>query len=247
MNPRPRPSNRADLRAQVLLARSIKRVRELRKNGELPITLRGRRFTQHGLTVIAKCVAFHYADGRTKISEVVCRRLRWNQPNGWPKDRACREVLRKLDGIRVLTLPPARTHPNNSSSSKDRSTAKDLVTDTDRVILVMPEKIEFELAKGAPTEALWNALIEKYHYLGHRVQVGRCLKYLIWGDGTLVGAICYSSPAWKLGSRDKLLSRIGLGVSSARDIVINNSRFCILPRVRFHTLPPEFSRPRREK
>jgi len=48
----------------------------------------------------------------------------------------------------------------------------------------MPARIELQLVKGSPSEQLWNALIEKHHYLGYRVHVGRCLKYIIRGDGS---------------------------------------------------------------
>jgi hypothetical protein len=96
----------------------------------------------------------------------------------------------------------------------------------------MPKTLTLEWAKGNSAENLWNALVEKYHYLGHKIQVGRCLKYLIWGDGELLGAISFSSPAWKLAARDELLRQMGISQRAGHDFVINNSRFLILPQVR---------------
>lgn len=179
-----------------------------------------------------RCAAEHYGKGRTRISEVVCIRLGWRQPNGWLKDRACRDVLRRLENLHLLKLPPRLASPQNRKLPPDDRKRKELLRDILTPVLAMPQEIELEFAKGNAAECLWNALIEKYHYLGHRVQVGRCLKYLIRGDGKLIGAISFSSPAWKLGVRDELLKQIGLGSPRSRDIVINNSRFCILPKVR---------------
>jgi hypothetical protein len=194
--------------------------------------LRGRRFTYRGLRTIMRCVAEHYSEGRTRISEVVCIRLGWRQPNGWLKDRACRDVLRRLENLRLLRLPPRLTTPQNGKLAAKDVKRNELLRDIVTPVVAMPQKIELEFAKGNAAEYLWNTLIDKHHYLGHRVQVGRCLKYLIRGDGKLIGAISFSSPAWKIAVRDKILKQIGLSSSSFRDVVINNSRFCILPEVR---------------
>jgi hypothetical protein len=163
---------------------------------------------------------------------VVCARLGWRQPNGWPKDRACRDVLRRLEKLRLVKLPPRLTTPTNKRAAAGAVRNKKLLRGVLSPIDSMPKTIDLELAKGNAAEVLWNALVDKHHYLGHRVQVGRCLKYLIRGDGQLVGAISFSSPAWKLSGRDNLLHRLGLGGSAARDLVVNNSRFLILPTVR---------------
>jgi Domain of unknown function (DUF4338) len=179
-----------------------------------------------------RCAAEHYSEGRTRISEVVCIRLGWRQPNGWLKDRACRDVLRRLDRLHLLRLPSPLASPQNRKLPANDPKRKELLRDIGTPVFAMPHKIELEFAKGNPAECLWNALVEKHHYLGHRVQVGRCLKYLIRGDGKLIGAISFSSPAWKLGVRDELLKQIDLSSPRLRDIVINNSRFCILPKVR---------------
>jgi hypothetical protein len=210
----------------------IKRLSALNREGRLPLVLRGRRFTNRGLRTIMRCVAEHYGEGRTRISEVVCVRLAWRQPNGWLKDRACRDVLRRLEDLRILRLPPRLAKPTNSKSSGNDPSCTKLLHGLVAPLLVMPETIELEFAKGNDAERLWNALIETHHYLGHRIQVGRCLKYLVRGDNKLIGAISFSSPAWKLATRDKLMELMGISGPSTRDLVINNGRFCILPEVR---------------
>lgn len=209
----------------------IERLNAMRRRGQLPLTLRGRRFTYRGLRTIIRCVAEHYREGRTRISEVVCAKLGWRQPNGWPKDRACRDVLRLLETMHILTLPP-RLVRNVQAQFPKRPTRQPLLPKPDAPMQTMPTAIELELAKGNTAEKVWNTLINTHHYLGHRVQVGRCLKYLIRGDGQLIGAISFSSPAWKVAIRDKVLSEIGITGRDIRDVVINNSRFCILPHIR---------------
>ena len=210
----------------------IKRLNALRRRDRLPLVLRGRRFTYRGLRTTMRCVAEHYSEGRTRISQVVCQRLSWRQPNGWLKDRACRDILRRLDELHIVKLPPRLTTPKQEKMCPNSSGYARLSPEIVAPMLAMPKTIELEFAKGNAAERVWNALIETHHYLGHRVQVGRCLKYLVRGDGNLLGAISFSSPAWRLAVRDELLERMGIEGPSARDLVINNSRFCILPQVR---------------
>lgn len=193
--------------------------------------LRGRRFTYRGLRTIIRSVGDNFDSGRTRISEIVCRKLGWRQPNGWLKDRACRDVLRELEKLHIIKLPPRLSA---KSISNTRGGAKEIQSAVDgmRAVGSMPQRVELELAKGNASEKLWNALVHKHHYLGHKVQVGRCLKYLVRGDGELLGAISFSSPAWTLTVRDQLLRKLGIGKAKLRDFVINNSRFLILPNVR---------------
>jgi hypothetical protein len=208
-----------------------KRLSRLNEQGNLPLMLRGRQFTYRGLRTIMRCVVEQYDEGRTRISEVVCSRIGWRQPNGWLKDRACRDALRRLEQLRLIKLPPKFVNNRRKDITRG-SRGKLKLLPTIKKVVVMPETITLEWAKGNSTESLWNALVEKYHYLGHKIQVGRCLKYLIRGDGELLGAISFSSPAWKLAPRDELMRQMGISERASHDLVINNSRFLILPQVR---------------
>lgn len=209
---------------------SVETLDQLFEAGQLR-TLRGRRFTYRGFRRMQTIVEAHQSEGRTKISERICRALSWRQPNGWLKDRACRDVLRRLEALGVLRLPKKLTMPSKEADKRPRKVVK-LPVGVDDVVSKMPTNLELLFAKGNDLEPIWNALVSKYHYLGHRIQVGRCLKYLIKGDDRLLGAISFSSPAWKLSTRDSLLKVLGLSERDAADLVINNSRFLILPSVR---------------
>lgn len=92
------------------------------------------------------------------------------------------------------------------------------------------------MAKGNNEERIWNFLVEKHHYLGHKVIVGRCLKYLVVANNVILGAIAYSSPAWHLGTRNQLLQKIGFEPDDIMNKVINNSRFLILPTIKVQNL-----------
>lgn len=196
-----------------------------------PITLRGRRFTASSIGAVKSCVKKYYVYGRTRISREVCKRLNWKQPNGWLKDRACRDALIQLDNLGVIKLPaPKVKRNNNTSNNKTEPDFGKYVVASD--VSQIPEIIEFVLAKSNKEEQIWNYLVAKYHYLGHKVVVGRCLKYLFISNNVILGGIAFSSPAWKLGTRNQILQKIGFTQDDIMNKVVNNSRFLILPTVK---------------
>ncbi len=204
-------------------------------NSIAPVKLRGRWFLEDDLKVIRRVVSKYKDKGRTEISRVVCVQLDWRQPNGWLKDRACREVLARLERMGIVSLPPRLVNTIEGS----RGSYVNAVSHLDKCHLatsatVISEKVRLEFSKGNEAEKIWNELIERFHYLGWRPAVGRCIKYLVKSGETIIGAISFSSPAWRILARDRLLEQIGL--VSSHDYVINNSRFLLLPVVQVPNL-----------
>jgi hypothetical protein len=59
--------------------------------------------------------------------------------------------------------------------------------------------------RRTPEEALFNALLEQYHYLGYERPVGEHLKYLVKARGQVIACLAWSSAPRHLGSRDRFL------------------------------------------
>ncbi|WP_081752637.1 Druantia anti-phage system protein DruA [Kallotenue papyrolyticum] len=210
-----------------------------RRKQELPdaIIIRGRSFNKHELRIIQRLVRKHFDQGRTFISKRVCETLNWRQPNGWLKDRACRDVLRQLEELNIVVLPDSKvkTHRSDPNFARQTYSKPTIISELPTPIIEYPTTLSLQLAKGNSAEQVWNRVVDTHHYLGHKVVVGRCLKYLIKADGELVAAICFSSSAWHLAARNKLLTKF-IKEEEIRDLVINNSRFMILPHVRVPNL-----------
>jgi hypothetical protein len=204
----------------------------MKVTGPVSLSIRGRSFSKTELNIIKKCVVRHYKKGRTHISRKICEELNWKQPNGWLKDRACRDVLLKLHKIKLIKLPKSKIKRRSKSNDKPAP-----IVPLNYSIDKMPEVIDLIFAKGNGEELLWNNLVNQYHYLGHKVIVGRCIKYLIYGDNKLIGAISFSSPANRLAVRDQLLATcLGFSLNETKTYVINNTRFLILPNVKVKNL-----------
>lgn len=209
----------------------------LSRKGELPIKLRGKYFGLRELRVIHQCLSKHFERGRTYISKEICKELEWRQPNGWLKDRACRHVLLRLEERGLVELPERLVSRGGNQSRSEEQERQHLENfDLETPVTKMPAEIGFEFAKGNKAEEVWNEFVDEFHYLRHSVVVGRCLKYLVRGDGRLIGAISFSSPSWRLKERDQLLGKLDFSRDEIHQYVINNNRFLILPFVKVSNL-----------
>ncbi|MHB8392212.1 MAG: hypothetical protein ACYDBH_21985 [Acidobacteriaceae bacterium] len=102
---------------------------------------------------------------RLRLSREVCERLNWRRADGKLKDLSCRVVLMRMQAGALLTLPPPRAaqpvryqeHPG-----------------IERAVLepeIIPREdlgtLKLELVIKKPDSLLWNAYIERHHYLGY--------------------------------------------------------------------------------
>jgi hypothetical protein len=86
---------------------------------------------------------------------------------------------------------------------------------------------------------LWRELVERYHYLGHRVPFGAHLRYLIRitrPTPQVVGCLQFSSPAWRMAARERWIGWDEGARAERLQHIVNNSRFLILPWVRVRNL-----------
>ena len=197
--------------------------------------IRGRTIDQGELQTIRATVTQYWAEGRSAISRILCRHWNWKQENGLLKDMACRALLLALEKKGEIELPPRlkesfrfpRKAPGNIASY-DTSEIRGRVCDFGSLTIRM--------VRFSPEEALWDHLVDKYHYLGRPWIVGSYLKYIAYFGDRSVACLGWGSAAWKVACRDQ---EIGWG-NSARQTnlhkVVNNVRFLIPPWVRVEHL-----------
>ncbi|MBZ0115274.1 MAG: DUF4338 domain-containing protein [Thermoanaerobaculia bacterium] len=200
------------------------------------MTLRGRQFSEKDLVLIKTLVTEFYKEGRTRASEEICLALDWRQENGWLKDRACRDVLLRLEARGFLELPPRKASPAGNRTRKGQKidTASLDVDDQPREVSI--RKLQVRQVKGTSGEAMWNELVARHHYLGFNVAVGRSLKYLVEDEIGPVAAVGFSDPAWAVQARDHIMQSLGWPRTAARKYGVSNSRFVVFPWARIPNL-----------
>ena len=103
---------------------------------------------------------------------------------------------------------------------------------TSRVVLAMDARIT---AKGA-TSQLWNELIERYHYLGHKPLPGAQLRYFVFSGSRLLAIMGFVASAWSVAGRDCYIGWTAKQRKSNLHLIVNNARFLILPWVHSRNL-----------
>jgi hypothetical protein len=79
---------------------------------------------------------------------------------------------------------------------------------------------------------LWYEYVDRYHYLGYQQPFGGQLRYFIESrQGGVLGCLQFSSPAWKMATRDRWIGWSAKQRQRNLQKVVNNSRFLIFPKI----------------
>jgi hypothetical protein len=93
------------------------------------------------------------------------------------------------------------------------------------------QPLEFRQVRRTPEEALFNSLVEQYHYLGHVQPTGEHLKFLVYAQERPIACLAWSSAARHLASRDRFIGWSQLARRQNIRYIGYNLRFLLLPWV----------------
>lgn len=195
---------------------------------------RGRDLNADDISLIQATILEHYAKGRTRISQQLCKSWQWVQPNGELKEYAARDLLLRLEEKGFVKLPP-RIRRNNNLKKKSfaqipffqKTPLNGSAGDFQKpcVELVNPQ-----------TSYLWDYLIHHYHYLRLPKLVGEYQRHLVFIGNQSVACLAWASAAWKVKDRDLFIGWDEPTKRKNLHLTVNNTRFLILPWVRIKYL-----------
>jgi hypothetical protein len=90
--------------------------------------------------------------------------------------------------------------------------------------------------RRTPEEALFNSLMEQYHYLGYEQPIGEHLKYLVKASGQVIACLAWQSAPRHLKVRDRYLAWSDEARERNVHLLAYNTRFLILPWVQVEHL-----------
>jgi len=145
---------------------------------------------------------------------------------------AARVLLLKLEARGHIQLPPRRTASVNQLRNREFGQIDhDQSPVEGRLREVQPMRIEPVIETTAEAR-LFQFLLARYHYLGHRNCLGENLRYLAQDrQGRPLACLLFSAAAWKAAARDQWLGWSGQQRCRHLELVTNNSRFLLLPWV----------------
>lgn len=199
----------------------------------------GHRVTNGELSLIREVVSSCSGLSRMELAHTVCELLGWKRPTGLLKGRECREFLEHLAESGMLILPEKQAGRPVGKATGVPITARGAAGEPVRARVGELGDIRLERVQAEDERRLFRELIGRYHYLGHAVPYGAQLRYLVYGSSPerrLLGCLQFSSPAWRIGARDRWIG--WNDATRARNLqhVVNNSRFLLLPWVEVKNL-----------
>jgi hypothetical protein len=209
----------------------------VQKSNTVPLAFCGRHFSAAEIELICEVVSDFRALSLTEIGRTICELLEWKRPNGRLKNHECRLLLQKLCADGLVILPPLReSGPRGSRlviSTENGAEREPLSCSVGQL-----SPLTLTVVRNGSESALWNELIQRYHYLGYRVPVGANLRYLVSSVPAhqVLACLLWSSPAWKMAPRDNWIGWTSEQRARNLQLSVNNSRFLILPWVRARNL-----------
>jgi len=196
------------------------------------MVIQGRELHAEDTGLIRSLLAEHGDWCRTRISEELCRRWNWRNGQGRFKDMAARTLLLKLERAGLIQLPKRRGPSSNGSRNRTPPLVAH-ATDSIRCALrdLRPLRVSI-VGPGSADLRLFNCLLSRYHYLGHRNTVGENIRYLVRDcTGQPVGCALFGSAAWKCAARDAWIGWDHGRREANLGFLTNNTRFLVLPWV----------------
>lgn len=196
----------------------------------LPLIIRGRSIGDKELEEIRALVQKYWHQSRSEISRQICHLWDWKQPNGWLKDRACRDLLLTLEKKGLISLPKSKT-PGAKGKKNVQSQGYLIDTSVCKGSITDYSSLTFSMVRKSSKEKLWDHLVHTHHYLGKPFIVGSYLKYIAYLDGQIVACIGWGSAAWKVNDRDQFIGWDQQTRKRNLHLIAGNVRFLILPWV----------------
>ncbi len=144
---------------------------------------------------------------------------------------SCRVAMLRLQADGLITLPPSQIPQPRRRAQFDPTPA----TDPQPAISVPvhelpPLRLEIVAGRGAASR-LWNEFMARYHYLGYTPLSGSQMRYCVHAGDRLVALLGFGASAWKLADRERFIGWSHEQRQRNLPLVVNNSRFLILPWV----------------
>lgn len=193
----------------------------------------GRSFSSAEIDMIRAMLTAAPPPYRAQLSREVCERLNWRRANGKLKDMSCRVALLRMQADGLITLPaPRRTKPVIYRAHPELEQA---VLEPTSVPVLDLNQLTIDLV-GRGDSLLWNAYIQRHHYLGHQLLPGAQLRYFVRAADQMIALLGFGASAWKTQPRDEFIGWSSEQRRRNLHLIVNNARFLILPWIKCKNL-----------
>jgi hypothetical protein len=199
--------------------------------------MQGRTLRPEDVALIRDWLHAHPDSNRTRLSRELCVLWNWRNDAGRLKDMAARSLLLKLEARGQIQLPARRTASVNGLRNRHVGQIDHDPSPIEGPLQrLQPVRVQ-PLSESSSEAGLFQFLLQRYHYLGHRNCVGENLKYLARDrQGRPLACLLFGAAAWKAAARDEFIGWSRAQRQNRLPHLANQSRFLILPWVRVRHL-----------
>ena len=203
-----------------------------------PGLIQGRWLSAEDFETLQRLIADHPHWSRRRLSIALCEALKWRTASGQLKDMSARLLLNKLGQRGLIKLPPRqRSGGRQILRALSEPELFSLDAEAGKLIegpLRTLQPLEVIVVEARTTQA--NAFVchlARHHYLGFEGAAGQNLRYLVRDCyGRDLACVLFGAAAWKAKARDSFIGWSAQQRQQRLCLIINNSRFLILPQVR---------------
>lgn len=202
-----------------------------------PVLISGRHFTLEELLSVQETVRMFPKLSRAELAKTLCENLDWVTPTGQYKIASCHQLLEKLAGQKLVTLPAKRKY-KRSTKKKIRFSPLTAPNPPIEGQLSDLGPINLKQVRDHAGIQLWNEYVHRYHTLGYKRPFGAHARYFIIQETKQkpLGCLLFAAAAWALQARDGWIGWTELDRSLRLNRIVNNTRFLIFPWVRVKNL-----------
>jgi hypothetical protein len=204
----------------------------------VPGLIQGRWLDTEDLEALRGLIAEHPHWSRRRLSIALCEVLDWRTASGQLKDMSARLLLNKLAEGGFIELPPRQRGGGRRVLRALWEPELFTLSAGDGDLIQGPlgtlqplEVIAVEPRTSQANAFVWH--LGQHHYLGYGGAAGQNLRYLLRDcRGRDLACVLFAAAAWKVKARDAFIGWSAQQRQERLSLIINNSRFLILPPVR---------------
>ncbi len=204
------------------------RFQDKNREREVPKQLLGKPFGKEGLAAVLEEIKTARPFNRAEIARRVCKRLNWKNPGNQYQFMSARVGLLRLHRAGFIKLPPPIRGNGNGKKLRHRTLPEIFPTDlpVHKLYGLSLKPVEVQ-----EQSEIYNSLMDRHHYLGYKPMAGAQVRYLIKWEKGFLGGIGFGASAWKIAPRDLYIGWNPSVREKNLHLIVNNSRFLILPVV----------------
>lgn len=172
---------------------------------------------------------------QAELAHTICELLQLRRRNGKLKSRECVEWLRQLQSQACMPPLPALRITKPKGAHRVPVDASDEPPTLWHGPLALYQPLQLQIITELSERRRFQQYLQRFHPLGYRVPYGAQLRYFVCSQQPpypTLACLLFASAAWKMAPRDQWIGWSDAARQTNLPLVVNNSRFLILPGVK---------------